>query len=428
MTWATVCGGLPRLGVRDTGRPRSPRGRKIGGSLPERLAAPISATGPKKPVLFTRRAAPVVALALCIVALAGCRPEEEVRTYRIAKPADAPSAASETPQPIAPETAAKPPSGEPTDRMIGSIVPGPSQAWFFKAVGPKAAIDDAADAVTAFLASVRFDGDKPKWETPEGWTEEEAGGMRLATLKVPAEEGTESIEMSVIGLPLVGDWDAQVLDNANRWRKQLQQPPLAAEAIGDELKPLADVAEGAVLFDTVGWFDGGTMAPFAGGAAPFANATPPAAPAAPAAEQREMKYQSELQSTTPDGWTEEPGSAMRKASLRTPGGAVLTGFAFPLTGAMGDRLENVNRWRGEIGLEPTTAEELEAQTEEMKLLGSDGAYFEMVGKTETTHAAMVEREGQVWFFKLRGPVEEVANERDAFKKWLESLSLEGAEK
>jgi hypothetical protein len=333
--------------------------------------------------------------------------------------------------------------------MIGSIVPGPSQAWFFKAVGPKAAIDGAADAITKFLGAVRMDGEKPKWETPEGWTESPASGMRLATFTIPAEEDAPSqeatpIELSVIGLPLVGaDWDAQVLDNANRWRKQLQQPPLAVDAAKTELKPIADVAEGAVLFDAVGWFDGGTMAPFAGGmgaggAAPFANAAPPVAtPAAPPEQtpptqspptEPPAPRAGALKYDLPEGWTEAPADPMRKVSLRTPGGAALSGFSFPLVGVMGDPLQNVNRWRGEIGLEPITADDLKTQSEEIKLLGGDGSYFELVGASESTYAVMLVRDNQVWFFKLRGPGDEVAKQRDAFKKWLASLSLkDGAE-
>lgn len=319
--------------------------------------------------------------------------------------------------------------------MIGSIVPCPSQAWFFKAVGPKATIDDAADAITEFLGSVRIDGDQPKWETPEGWTEDKAGGMRLATLKISVGADAAPIEMSVIGLPLVGDWDAQVLDNANRWRKQLQQPPLAADAAKTELKPLADVAEGAVLFDTVGWFDGGTMAPFAGGTAPFANAAPPAvAPTAPPAQTPPTEQlapaprEGALKYDLPEGWTEAPADPMRKVSLRTPGGAALSGFSFPLVGVMGDPLQNVNRWRGEIGLEPITADDLKTQSEEIKLLGGDGSYFELVGATESTHAVMLVRDNQVWFFKLRGTGDEVAKQRDAFKEWLASLSVADAAK
>ena len=380
-------------------------------------------------MLFARQAAPVVAFAVCLTALAGCRPEEEVRTYRIAKPADAPAAA--TVAALEPAIAAKPPSGEPTDRMLGSIVPGSSQAWFFKAVGPKAALDNAADTIIEFLGSVRLDGERPKWETPADWNESPATGMRLATFMIPAEDEATPIELSVIGLPLVGDWDAQLLDNANRWRKQLQQPPLEADAAKTELKPLDDVAKGAVLFDAVGWFDGGTMAPFAGGgAAPFASAAPPATmpatppvqeppaePPAPASREGGLKYD------LPEGWTEAPADPMRKVSLRTPGGAALSGFSFPLVGVMGDPLQNVNRWRGEIGLDPITEGDLKTQSEEIELLGGDGAYFELVGATETTHAVMLVRDNQVWFFKLRGPVDEVAKQRDAFKTWLGSLSL-----
>ncbi|WP_146443881.1 hypothetical protein [Botrimarina colliarenosi] len=363
-----------------------------------------------------------VTLALLVALASGCRPEDEVRTYRIAKPDNSEAAPAVT----APAVAA-PPQGEPTDRMLGAIVPGPSRAWFFKAVGPVGAIDEAADAITEFLASIRFDGDEPTWETPDGWTESRAAGMRLATLQVPAGDGAAPIELSVIGLPLVAEWDAQVLDNVNRWRKQLKQPPLDAAALAAETRPLADVAEEAVLVDLLGWFDGGTMAPFAGGAAAPKPSTPPSTPpsvppVAPPAAPFPIGS-SELKSQTPDGWTAGPPSTMRKASLKTPGGAEVTAFAFPAAGAMGDRLANVNRWRGEVKLDPTTDEGLAEAAEAMPLLGAEGSYFELVGPDETTHAAMVERDGQVWFFKLRGPRDEVAAQRDAFRAWLGSLSL-----
>lgn len=312
-----------------------------------------------------------------------------------------------------PATAPVKPTGDPTDRMIGAILPAEDRAWFFKVVGPIAELDSQAEAIQKFIRSIDIDGDLPKWQTPDGWTELPQKGMRLATLQIPA--GSKPLELSVIGLPLVDQWDAQVLSNVNRWRKQLMLEALTSDELAEATQPLSEIAEGAVLIDATGWYDGGSMPPFAaGGARP---SRPPVAAAPPAMRSSGLQYDA------PAEWTEAPGSAMRKASLKTPGGAEVTAFAFPAAGAMGDPLANVNRWRGEVGLAPTDAETLAKESETLPLLGSEGQYFELVGEKETTHAAMVERDGQVWFFKIRGPIEVVPAEREAFLGWLKSLSL-----
>lgn len=353
---------------------------------------------------------------LATTALIGCRQEDEIRTYRIAKDtsADAGRAA-----PAAPPAASVPPTGEPTDRMLGAILPGADRAWFFKAVGPKTALDASAESIQAFLASVQLESERPGWDRPEGWTEQPGSSMRLATLKIPSGDAGE-IEMSVIGLPLLGDWDAQVLDNVNRWRKQLKLPPTDAAGLVESAKPLEGGVEKAALVDLDGWFEAGGMAPFAGGTR-SAPSTPssatPAIPTAPTAG-------TQLKSDTPEGWvSDDKANSIRKVSIKTPGGAEVTGFVFPAAGMMADPLFNANRWRGEIGLPPTTAEELAEQTEPIELLGEAGKYFGFVGEGEATSVAMVQAGDGVWFFKLRGPTDEVAAQNDVFRTWLGSLSL-----
>ncbi|QDT69679.1 hypothetical protein MalM25_26180 [Planctomycetes bacterium MalM25] len=343
-----------------------------------------------------------LALLAAFCATIGCRPADEIKTYRIAKPSD------ESPPPAKPVAER---TGEPTDRMLAAIVPGPDQAWFFKAIGPRAALDPVSESIGAYLKSIRFEGTKPTWETPEGWTEQSGGGMRLATLMIPGSEGGEPIELSVIGLGLVDEWDAQVLDNVNRWLGQIGRPPVDADGLVEAVTPIDDVADGAVLLDQTGWFDGGGMPPFAGRAAP---AKPPAARPP---SRNELKYE------TPDGWNDGEVSSMRKASFRTPGGAEVTAFAFAAAGQMGDPLGNANRWRGEVKLPPTTQEDLDAESEAITLLGEPGRYFEFVGPDETTYAAMVVRGELAWFFKIRGPGDEVAGQREAFRGWLDTLSL-----
>lgn len=357
---------------------------------------------------------PNYAISLCAALLAGtlaCRPAEEIRTYRVAK-SETEAAAPIAAQPVEPATPSKR-DGDPTHRMLAAIVPGSEQAWFFKAVAPAEVMAVAADGLTSFYRSLEAGGDRPAWELPEGWTEQTGSGMRLATIVVPTV-GTP-IELSVIGLPSRGEWDAYVRTNVDRWRGQMGLPTGGDDGVA----PLAEVGEQARLVDLAGWFDDGGMA----ASAPFAAGAPPK-PAAPSAPAPPVAPSGGLSHTPPDGWTDKPGSAMRKASLATPGGAEVTAYSFPNVAAMSDPLSNVNRWRGEVGLAPTTAEDLADSDEEIELLGEPGRYYELVGESETTLVAMTSRGQSVWFFKLRGPGEEATAQRDEFRAWLASAKIE----
>ncbi len=371
---------------------------------------------------------PLLCLSLVglFVASCGCRPADEVTT-RIVKILPESKLVSKTTSAAGSSTKPAVPAaerGEPTHRMLAAILKGDEQVWFLKVVAPIEAIASAKPPLEEFLQSVRLEKGKPVWELPEGWTEKPASQMRLATLVVPAEGGPAGIELSVIGLPLVGEWPAQVLSNVNRWRKQLGREPVAADGLSEVTTPLT-AAEGATLMDETGWYASGGMAPSAN--APFANApfAQKPAPAKPVAPVLSLPTSTELKYETPEGWTEKLGSSMRKASFATPDGAEVTAFAFPATApAMADPLANINRWRREIGLEPTTAEELARESSEMPLSGGTATYAELVGDSETTHAAMTTRGERVWFFKLRGPNEAVEAQGEAFKAWLASMQIQ----
>ena len=63
--------------------------------------------------------------------------------------------------------------------------------------------------------------------------------------------------------------------------------------------------------------------------------------------------------TVPEGWEDLPASGIRKANLNISDGngtAELTVLVFP--GDVGGRLANINRWRGQLGLNDATPEDL----------------------------------------------------------------------
>jgi hypothetical protein len=121
--------------------------------------------------------------------------------------------------------------------MLAAIVLRPDRAWFFKAIGPDARMAEHADAFRSLLRSVRFVDEKPQWTLPEGWRQKAGSGMRFATLEFGSAD--QAIELTVIPLGVPpGEPSAYVLSNVNRWRQQLQLPPLAAEELDKQTEKI----------------------------------------------------------------------------------------------------------------------------------------------------------------------------------------------
>lgn len=84
-----------------------------------------------------------------------------------------------------------------------------------------------------------------KWTLPAGWTQQEDGGMRFATIKAPA---TGKLEISVVVLPGAAGGE---LANVNRWRSQLGLPPTDEAGIATSRKQVATKAGTLSVYDLV---------------------------------------------------------------------------------------------------------------------------------------------------------------------------------
>lgn len=198
------------------------------------------------------RAAPVLVVALVL----GCGSKEQIRSYTVTKEAEPAAAAAAKPA----ET------GEPTHRMLAAILPAGGQAWFFKLVGPLAAVEKRAAEVEKFFASVRVGEDgRPQWELPAEWKEEQGSGMRAATMRIPAD--AEPLELSVIGLPWRGT-SGDLLSNINRWRGQMKLPEVGQQQLAEFTREIKAGDATMTIVDLRGRFEAGPamMAPFARGA------------------------------------------------------------------------------------------------------------------------------------------------------------------
>lgn len=341
-----------------------------------------------------------------------------------------------------------------SDGMLAALVPIGDNGWFFKLTGSKEAVSAEADRFQELLKSLKVDGDRPVWTTPDGWEEEDGSGMRAATFKIAS--GDESLECSVIPLPARGGAaasDDYLLDNVNRWRKQLGLAAWSAEELKTKLASEENIYR--IELDSgipVTWvqFEGspteGGMPPFAG-SAPFASsgsdsgapsgtsgsgapkaAGPPVAGAgrdsrsvAEVAEIPEMSFR------VPDGWTPGPLKPFRRISWNVESdGATGEAYISALGAAGADVTRNVNRWRGQAGL-PAIGDPAElAETIEKIEIGGKAADFVVLQGSDprkTILGAIVVHDGTGWFFKMTGEAAAKPDQQAAFRKFLQSIEF-----
>ena len=392
----------------------------------------------------------VTAIAVVVVVpLFGCGDDAQIRSYTVAKEAEPPAAASPSP-PAAP--------GAATDRMLSAILPADGQAWFFKVVGPMAAVDKHADEITKFLSGIRLDeSGRARWTLPSGWKEDPPQAMRAATFWVPTDD--KPLEISVTTLPWRGTQD-ELLSNVNRWRGQLQLPAIEAPGLAEVTRELDAGDAKMTLVDLRGKFQGSGMmgGPFAGGVGAASGSTElaevRAAPGSPnelPAGHPPIDASNQSQSVAPpsaasdpnlpkfevpQSWQQRPpASVMRKAEFGIADGqkqAIVTLIDFPTNAGpmIADPLQNVNRWRAEVGLTAITAEALDQELEKLEIDGQPATYVKLIPDAEkpeqsqadrATLAAMVSSGDRIWFVKMTGNRELVAAQEDQFKSFLKSF-------
>jgi hypothetical protein len=137
----------------------------------------------------------------------------------------------------------------------------------------------------------------------------------------------------------------------------------------------------------------------------------------------------------PSGWEEFPPEEMRAASFRAKGqnGRVADVSVVPLPGKAGGFLMNVNRWRNQVGLEPVTDDKLAGLVQPVDVGSQKGELYEFVGtapqddsKTNIL-AAILNRDGLTWFFKMTGHYAVVNEQKPAFLEFLKSIKFETPE-
>jgi len=133
----------------------------------------------------------------------------------------------------------------------------------------------------------------------------------------------------------------------------------------------------------------------------------------------------DLKFEAPKEWTPTAGNGISLQAFEVVDGTERIDITLSRTG--GGLLDNMNRWRGQVGLPPVKQDELAEALKPREVNGMTAMFIEMhspddAAKKESIFGVMVPEEGQTWFVKLRGSTKLAEQERERFEAFAKSLS------
>lgn len=135
----------------------------------------------------------------------------------------------------------------------------------------------------------------------------------------------------------------------------------------------------------------------------------------------------------PEGWEARPPEIRKgfriPVVLRVAGdGGEAEVTAMSLAGEGGGVLENVNRWRRQLGLDRIEEAELSRIRRSLKVGQGEAAYVDIVGpegeKRQRTLGAVLRHGGATWFFTLKGPADLVGKQHSNFEAFVSSVRFD----
>ena len=289
------------------------------------------------------------------------------------------------------------------------------------------------------------------WDLPDGWQRKSGGGgMRFATLT--AGEGENALEVSIIRL---AGSAGGVGPNINRWRTQVGLEMVSdseAAASATEIKArgttgfLVDLTGPtdedkeweasrmlAAIFpaDDSAWFiktmtTASTIEKYKSAFVALCESVRFDAPAAakPATAFASDSIREGPQwDAVPDGWVADAKPrSMAVASFTIANETQRAALTITPLGGSQDLLDNINRWRRQVGLGPLASLD-EQPPASLDVAGEPGHFVDIIGSESHILAVVSTRGGMTWFYKLTGPDPLVADQKAVFESFVRSVKF-----
>lgn len=130
----------------------------------------------------------------------------------------------------------------------------------------------------------------------------------------------------------------------------------------------------------------------------------------------------DLEWTLPDAWElSNKKSMMRIATFVVKEKKELAVSASKFGGKAGGELANVNRWRGQLGLKPVSAEELKKTLEVIETKVGKAKLVDISNDKNQMLAVILPYNNSTYFFKLMGAKVDVSKQKENMVKLVKSL-------
>lgn len=339
---------------------------------------------------------------------------------------------------------------------------------------PKAPADAAADPHAGHDHAATDDphapagakGPQVAWKIPAGWKETAPSSVNFASFIIEGGEGEATVNISQ--LPNLRGREALVV---NMWREQVAQSPLSDEEAAKALVPTTVAGQDGLSFEVAGtnsggpvrivtavlhrpeasWFfklagadakvsahkleffefvkdsvrfvEGESPDPAAGGPVASQEIPPPnepqpsletasnIPPPPPAPEPENFQW------TVPADWAQLAPGQMQVAKFDVPekDGAKAQVAVSIFPSDTGGIVENVKRWRRQIGLGEADDAEIMSHVTDLDAAALPGAsVVEISNEQKQILGAIVPRDGRWWFYKMSGEAPAVSAARDSF--------------
>jgi hypothetical protein len=143
-----------------------------------------------------------------------------------------------------------------------------------------------------------------------------------------------------------------------------------------------------------------------------------AKPPVPVQQPRDFKYQ------LPEGWREAKNDALSRLAFTVGQGEQQARITASIAG--GALLDNINRWRKQVGIKPIAEADLPHYVTNLEMAGGKAKVADASGAASRIVGAIFERNGQTWFFKMMGPPDVVGRQRGNFEAFLKSIQFEAS--
>ncbi|MCM8532353.1 MAG: hypothetical protein NE330_14415 [Lentisphaeraceae bacterium] len=315
---------------------------------------------------------------------------------------------------------------EGTNLILGMVIPTSSSQWFVKLAGPSSEFNEAKGLLDKIIETIDFDDysvEVVKLEVPEGWVQTREKGFLHSSI---TKEG-------MITRVTISKASGTVLDNVNRWNRQLGNGPIDQRQLMQLSKTQTINGRFGILV-VLAKHDGSAanqlqqpVDPHAGhDHAKNPHAKDPHAGhdhaknphgAMPAAKgiriafadvngqtwyiklmgdanvliKEKANFEAFVKSfsyegnnakwQTPQGWKELGGSGMVKASFDVSGAKATI---VNLPAGSGDLVSNVNRWRRQIGLSAAGPVDIEKSMQKIEVGPTKYTYLFLTKAAEAT--------------------------------------------